>query len=310
MKLKAAVVGVGYLGNFHAQKYKKNPGVDLYGVCDVSSTRVQEIANELDTTAYTDYRDLLGKVDLVTIASQTNTHYEVAKFFLENRVHVNVEKPMTVKVSEAKELCALAKRNNLKLQVGHVERFNPALIAAQEKLGKPMFMEVHRLAPFKPRGVDVDVVLDLMIHDLDVILTMVKSEVTNIKAVGVPVLTPNVDIANARLEFANGAVANVTASRVSQSATRKFRVFQGSQYLSIDFGSGEVSLTTKTGEFVDGHLPLEIDTWNLEKGDALQTETDSFIHAVQNDEPVQVPGEDGLAALALAEAIRESLYNK
>ena len=261
-QVRCAVVGVGYLGRFHAQKYKMIDEAHLVGICDASRERADEVSQELGAKAFYDYRDLLGQVDAVTIASTTRAHFEIAKFFLENGVHVNVEKPMTVTIEEGQELVRLARSQDLKLQVGHVERFNPALEAAQSKLQTPLFIECHRLAPFKPRGVDVDVVLDLMIHDLDVILSLVKSPVKSVSAVGTPVLTKVVDIANARIEFESGTIANVTASRVSQGATRKFRVFQQQQYLSIDFGTGEVNLTTKTGDWKDDHVPLDFESWS------------------------------------------------
>ena len=301
--LRAAVVGVGYLGRFHAEKYQNISNVQLVGVCDSHQERAKEVANELNTTAYSDYKDLIGQVDLVTVATTTSQHYEVSKFFLEQGVHVNVEKPMTRTSVEGKELCKIAEEKNLILQVGMVERFNPALIAAQEKFTQPLFIECHRLAPFNPRGSDVSVVLDLMIHDLDVILSLVKSPPVNVSAIGTPVLTKTADIANARIEFKSGAVANVTASRVSTKAQRKFRCFQPSQYLSIDFSSGEVNLLTKTGEMIDDELPIDTEAWNLEKGDALLAETKAFVNSVVNKTPPFVSGQDGLMALELAEQI-------
>jgi predicted dehydrogenase len=310
-KIRCAVVGVGYLGRFHAQKYKALPEAELVGVCDASLERAQLVAGELGVKAFSDFRELKGQVDAVTVASTTRTHYEIAKFFLENGVHVNVEKPMTVTIGEAEELVALSEKKNLKLQVGHVERFNPALQSAQSKLGVPLFIEVHRLAPFKPRGVDVDVVLDLMIHDIDVILSLVKSPVSSVSAVGAPVLTKVPDIANARLEFESGAVANITSSRVSQNAMRKFRVFQKDRYLSIDFGSGEVNLTTKTGdEWKEDQVPLEFESWNLEKGDALLAETKSFLHSVATGAPLVVSGQDGLVAMRVATQVQQDILNR
>lgn len=314
--LRCAVIGVGYLGRFHAQKYKalaQQSSTDLgtiefVGVCDASIARAEEIAKELETKSFSDYRDLIGKVDAVTIASSTRTHFEVAQFFLKNKIHVHVEKPMTATLEEAQELVRLANENQVKLQVGHVERFNAALTSAKEKFKNPLFIECHRLAPFKPRGVDVDVILDLMIHDLDVILSLVKSNVKTISAVGTPVLTKYVDIANARVEFENGTVANITSSRVSQNSTRKFRVFQAQQYLSIDFGSSEVNLTTKTGEWKDDEIPLEFDSWNMDKGDALLEETKAFILSIRKNSRPIVSGEDGLVALTLAEKIRKDIY--
>ena len=308
--LRAAVIGVGYLGKFHAQKYKLISEVTLSAISDLNVEHGKNLAQELETTFFKDYRELKGKVDLVTIASSTPSHYEIAKFFLENGVHVMVEKPMTTTVSEGKELVGLAKKRNLRFQVGHVERFNPAMRSAQEKLREPLFIECHRLAPFKPRSVDVDVILDLMIHDLDVVLSLVNSAPKSISAVGTPVLTKKVDIANARIEFESGAVANITASRVSQSAQRKLRVFQPAQYLSADFGSGEITLVTKTGEWTEKEQPLSSEKWNLEKGDALLEETKSFVDSViKGTEPV-VTGEDGLRALELAEKIREIIQQR
>ena len=314
-KLKCAVIGVGYLGRFHAQKYKtiaETTGkVELVGVCDANSDRVAEIAREVETKAYSNYKELIGKVDAVTIATSTRTHFEIAKFFLENGVHVHVEKPMTATIAEAEELVKIAREKKLKLQVGHVERFNAALTAAKEKLMNPLFIECHRLAPFKPRGVDVDVILDLMIHDLDVILSLVKSPVKSVSAVGAPVLTKYVDIANARVEFESGTVANVTSSRVSQTSTRKFRVFQSSQYLSIDFGTSEVNLTTKTSEeWKENQIPLEFDSWNMDKVDALLEETKAFIACIENDSRPIVSGEDGLVALTLAERISNDINQR
>lgn len=309
-KLRCAVVGVGHLGRFHAQKYKAIEDVELVGVCDASADRASLVANELQTRPFTEYKDLIGQVDAVTVASTTRTHFEVTKYFLENGVHVNVEKPMTVTLNEADELVRLSRTKNLKLQVGHVERFNPALTAAREKLTRPLFIECHRLAPFKPRGVDVDVVLDLMIHDIDVILSLVKSPIKSVQAVGTPVLTQYIDIANARIEFESGTVANINASRVSQSATRKFRVFQHEHYLSIDFGSGELNLTRKTGEWKDDQIPLDIESWSLEKGDALLAETKAFVHAVRTGEPVVVSGEDGMVAMRVAQQVQTEIAER
>lgn len=323
---RCAVVGVGYLGRFHAQKYAKLAAdssaglVELIGVADADPARAKVVADELKVHAFT-IEELLvkadaGKLDAVTIAASTRAHYELTKKFLLAGVHVNVEKPMTATLEEGEEVVRIANERKLVLQVGHVERFNPALTAAKEKLKRPLFIECHRLAPFKPRGVDVDVVLDLMIHDLDVILSLVKSKVKSVSAVGTPVLTPLVDIANARVEFESGTVANITASRVSQSATRKFRVFQEKQYLSIDFGSGDVNLTTKkNGDWPEdlasitdpAQLPLEFEHWSLEKGDALLLETTSFIRACRGEEKVAVSGSDGLEAMRLASRIQASI---
>lgn len=306
-KLKAGVLGVGYLGRFHAQKYSMLPEVEFIGVYDANLDRAKEVAAELKCEAFVDMNSLIAKVDMVTIASPTTTHFEVAKKCLESGLHIHIEKPMTQTTAEAVTLCELAEKKGLKIQVGHVERFNPALIEAKKKLRTPLFIECHRLAPFKPRSTDVSVVLDLMIHDIDVVLNLVKSEIASISAVGTPVLTKTHDIANARIEFKNGAVANMTASRVSQRSARKFRIFQENQYLSMDFGTGEVNLLTKTGEYKDGEIPLDVEAWNLEKGDALLSETKSFIEAVTKNKDPEVTGRDGLKALKVSEQIMMSI---
>ena len=302
-KLRAAVVGVGYLGRFHAQKYRALDDVELVGVCDLDAAAGRAVADSVATRYYSDYRELAGLVDAVTIAASTTAHFALAKFFLEHGVHVLVEKPMTRTSREAAELNALAARRGLKLQVGHVERFNTALLSAREGLTAVRFIECHRLAPFKGRGADVNVILDLMIHDLDVILSLVGAKPVNVSAVGIPVLTDDVDIANARIEFANSAIANVTASRASTSAQRMVRVFQPNQYVAIDFGGGEVRRVTRTGSPSEGMAALKSESWNLEKGDALLAETRSFVDAIVEDKPCEVSGEDGFAALALAEQI-------
>ena len=310
MSLRCAVVGTGHLGRFHAQKYSQLKNIDFVGVCDSNEEQVKKVAEELNAKYFLNANELIGKVDAVTVAASTRAHYALVKLFLENGVHVHVEKPITVTSQEGEELCRLADAKGLKLQVGHVERFNPAFVAAREKMGAPLFIECHRLAPFKPRSMDVDVVLDLMIHDLDVILSLVKSEPIAVSAVGTPVITRHVDIANARIEFESGAVANVTASRVSQSSQRKFRVFQDKQYLSLDFQSGEVNLLTKTGEWSEGTIPLEAEAWNLEKADALMAETQSFVDAIIKNQPCVVTGWDGVRALKLAETVLDGINKR
>jgi len=308
--ISCGVIGVGYLGQFHAQKYAAIETANLIGICDLNKEAGEKVAQELGCKYYSSHKDLVKDVSAVTIAASTPAHYELAKYCLENGVHIHVEKPMTSTSQEGQELCEIAEKNNLKFQVGHVERFNSALIAAQKKLNIPLFIECHRLAPFKPRSMDVDVVLDLMIHDIDVILSLVKSEPVSVSAIGTPVLTKVTDIANARVEFASGTVANITSSRVSTQTQRKFRVFQKSQYLSIDFNSGELNLLTKTGEFVDDEIPLEAESWNLEKGDPLRAETESFLESIIKDKECVVSGRDGLVALKLAEQIIEDINRR
>jgi predicted dehydrogenase len=301
--LRVAVVGVGYLGRIHAAKYLSLPDVSLIGVSDMRADPGREFAASCGVEFFDDPQSLLGHVDAVTVATSTPAHYEIAKLFLESGVHVFVEKPLTVTSAEARSLTELAERARLKLQVGHVERFNPALLAARDKLSDVSFIECHRLAPFKTRGADVDVVLDLMIHDLDVILSLIDGKPTSVSAVGICVLTDNVDIANARIEFDTGAIANVTASRVSTSAQRKFRVFQRNQYLSIDFGTGDIQLVTHEQGSAAEPGRLHEERWSLEKGDALKAEVAAFIDSVREDKPCIVPGRDGVAALELAETI-------
>jgi len=301
--IRAAVVGVGYLGRFHAQKYARSGHAELIGVCDLNEMAGRSVADETDCAWFADHRELVGKVDAVSIAANTSAHYALSRFFLENDIHVLVEKPITVTSTEAAALSDLADSKGLKLQVGHIERFNPALLAAREGLDRPSFIECHRLAPFTTRGADVNVVLDLMIHDLDVILSLVDSKPAGVSAVGIAALTSNVDVANARIEFANGAIANVTASRASTRSERKFRVWQDQHYVSIDFGRGVVQRVQSRGDWNEGESPLDEESWNLEKGDALADEIESFLAAIANDKPCVVTGRDGQAALELAEMI-------
>jgi predicted dehydrogenase len=300
---RVAVVGVGYLGRFHAQKYAASEHAELVGVCDLDTGVGQAVAAEVGCRFVASHTELLEAVDAVSIAATTRAHYGLARAFLEHGVHVLVEKPMTVTSQEAGALTALAAERELKLQVGHIERFNPALLAARRGLDRPRFIECHRLAPFTARGADVDVVLDLMIHDLDVILSLVDSPPERVSAVGIAALTGSVDVANARIEFADGAIANVTASRASTRSERKIRVRQDQQYVSIDFGRGVVQKVRSRGSWQDGESPLDQEEWNLEKGDALKAEIEAFLHSVRTGDACVVSGRDGQAALELAERI-------
>lgn len=308
--IRVAVIGIGYLGRIHAQKYLGLPQVELVGVSDRRTDAGREFADSFGVEFFTEPRALLGRVDAVTVATSTPAHFEIAKLFLDNGVHVFVEKPLTTTSAQARTLTEFAERARLKLQVGHVERFNPALLSARDKLGAARFIECHRLAPFKTRGADVDVVLDLMIHDLDVILSLIDGQPTSVSAVGICVLTDKVDIANARIEFDTGAIANVTASRVSMNAQRKFRVFQRNQYLSIDFGNGDVQLVTHEPGSTPEPSSLKEQRWNLEKGDALRAEVAAFVKSVRDDEPCIVGGRDGVAALELAESILADILRR
>ena len=302
MTLRVCVIGVGHLGRHHARILSSLPGARLVAVVDTIGGRAAEIATVNRTKASTDYRDLLGEVDAVTIAVPTELHREIALPFLEAGVPVLVEKPMTRSLGEADDLIAAAARTNVALAVGHTERFNPAVAAARERLTDPRFIEVHRLGTFPERSLDIDVVFDLMIHDLDVVLSLVKSDVDSIEAVGVPVLTGRVDIANARLRFANGCIANLTASRISRDRVRKIRFFQPMAYLSIDYAAQKVELwrlvTAKNGEpSIEGG---DVDVTNEEP---LKRELADFVDAIVSRRAPVVTGQEGRRALALAEAI-------
>ena len=307
--MRVAVVGVGYLGKFHAQKYAQQDGVELVGICDEDKNQADKIAKNLNTTAFYDYQNLVSLVDAVSIVIPTKLHYQVAKFFLENKINVLVEKPITTTVVEAEELIKIAKKNNLVLQVGHLERFNPALMKANELLKKPTFIEVHRLAPFNPRGADVNVILDLMIHDIEIIQNLIKSKIKSIAPIGIPVLTKEVDICNARLEFANGCVANVSASRVSSKSERKMRFFQENMYIVVDFQ--EKTIAVYQNQSKDNVVPdqesISSEIITFDNTDAIMDETNAFINSVKNKTPPVVSGEDGKNALLTALQITEKL---
>lgn len=306
-RLRAAVIGAGYIGRFHAQKWAQLEGVELVGVTDSDAGRARAVAAETGAAAFADYRDLFGRVELVSVAVPTECHYPVARDCLEAGVHVLLEKPITRTVAEADRLVDLARGRGLLLQAGHLERFNPAWLALRPRIARPLFIESHRLAPFKPRGADVSVVLDLMIHDLDLILSVVDSPVAEVRASGTPVLTDGIDIGNARIEFENGCVANITASRVSIGTLRKMRLFLKDQYLAIDFGERRVS-AARRGE--DPQQPIALDQVEVPPGDALMNEIGAFARAVRRGGPAPVSGEDGRRALDLALRIGELMHRK
>ncbi|MBI5793217.1 MAG: Gfo/Idh/MocA family oxidoreductase [Rhodocyclales bacterium] len=309
--LRAAVIGVGYLGRFHAQKYAALPDVELVGVVDPNPERAAAVAKELGTAAFASHAELGGKVDLVSIASTTESHYRIARDCLAAGLHVLVEKPITVTVAEADELIGLADAGKRMLQVGHLERYNPAWLAVRDRIGTPLFIEAHRMAPFKPRGTDVSVILDLMIHDLDLILPLVQSPIANLRASGVAVLTEGIDIANARIEFANGCVANITASRASTASLRRMRIFQHHEYLSVDFGERKIGFAKKRDALIEGESPIDSESRIEPPGDALLSEIQAFVASVRGE---AVPGglctgRDGREALAVALEI-ERLMSK
>ncbi|PKM12479.1 MAG: UDP-N-acetyl-D-glucosamine dehydrogenase [Gammaproteobacteria bacterium HGW-Gammaproteobacteria-3] len=300
-KLKCAVVGAGYLGKFHAEKYASLVDCELVAVVDIDQVAAADVASRYGAQALTDYRSVLGQVDAVSIVVPTTLHHAVARDFLDSGVHVLVEKPITVSVDEADELIETARRKRVVLQVGHLERFNPAVLGFDNSDEKPLFIESHRLSPFNPRANDVSVVLDLMIHDIDIILALVGSEVERIDASGTAVLTPGIDIANARLAFKNGCVANVTASRISMKLERKMRLFRPSSYVSIDF-QNRVLTKHRTGrkEMFPGIPEIETEESVFENGDALLEEIKHFIHCIQTGIRPLVSGEEGRQALATA----------
>ena len=305
-RLRAAVVGVGHLGRFHAEKYAAHPEVELTVVVDTDEARARTVGEALGVPALTDCRALRGQVECASVAVPTPSHYPVARALLESGIDVLVEKPLTTSVDEGKTLVELAVRGARVLQVGHVERFNPAMRALGGRVTEPRFIECQRLAQFGERGTDVDVVLDLMIHDLDLILTMVSSPVRAVEAVGVPVLTPSVDIANARIRFANGCIANLTASRVSLRRERKLRIFQPDAYFSIDFDERRGRVVRREPDDA-GQPSLTFEDLQVCEGDALEEEIDAFVHAVRARQPPPVTGWDGLRALEVAHVIRESV---
>src|SRR6201996_3361827 len=294
-KIRAAVVGVGYLGRFHAQKYAQAADCELVAVADPRQQARDEMSNELGVRTVADYRELLGAVDAVSVVTQTPSHFGIARDFLNARAHVLVEKPITETAAEARELIELAARKKVILQVGHLERFNAAILAAEPYLHSPRFVECHRMAPYRERGTDVNVVLDLMIHDIDIVQTIVGAPITNIDAVGTPVFSDEIDIANARIHFADGCVANATASRVSMKTERKMRIFEDDAYLSLDLQQKILTVIRKRDASAPpGPLPVTIEEQSLEQGDALKAEIESFLDCIRTGKPPVVSGEAGV----------------
>ena len=302
--VKVGVVGVGHLGQHHARIYTETPGVELIGVADVSEARRKEVGTRLSVRAMASYRDLIGRVQAVSVAVPTAAHHEVARDFLVAGCDVLVEKPITRTLAEADDLVALAAAQGRILQVGHSERYNGAVQALASQVQDPAFIEVHRMGPFPGRGTDVDVVLDLMIHDIDIILTLVKSPVTQVSAVGVPVISEQVDIANARLEFASGCVANITASRVTGERLRKVRVFQRDTCFLLDYATQELHLVRQSAATGRGLTRIEVPVARVEP---LRQELADFVASVRTRRPPMVSGEAGREAVAVAARIIERL---
>lgn len=306
MSLRVGVVGVGHLGRHHARILSSLPGIELTAVVDTNRARAEEIAAANRTRPLFDYRDILGQVDAVTIAVPTELHREIAVPFLSAAVPVLVEKPMARSLDEADAMIAAARSAGVALAVGQTERFNPAVAAARPLLTDPRFIEVHRLGTFPERSLDIDVVFDLMIHDLDVVLSLVKAEVDSIEAVGVPVLTGRVDIANARLRFVNGCIANLTASRISRDRVRKIRLFQKAAYLSIDYAAQKVELWRLVSG--NGGTPaIQGGDVEVMSEEPLKRELADFVEAVISCRAPGVTGLDGRRALALAAAIADKI---
>ena len=309
-KVTAAVIGVGYLGRFHAQKYVQAEQCELVGVVDSRQEARDAVAGELGTRSIADYRELLGAVEAVSVVTPTPAHFSIARDFLDSGAHVLVEKPITETPREARELIEIASGRGRILQVGHLERFNSAILAAEPYLRAPRFVECHRLAPYRERGTDVNVVLDLMIHDIDIVQTIVGAPVKTIEAIGTPVFSESIDIANARITFTNGCVVNATASRVSLKTERKMRIFAPPDaYLSLDLQQKIVTLIRKRGPGEPpGPLPVTIEEQSLDPGDALKAEIDSFLACIRDGRPPVVTGEAGLMALETAISITEQVH--
>ena len=305
--LRAAVIGIGHLGRHHARILAAMTGVELVAAVDIVRERAEAaVAAVPGARAVTDAAEILGDVDAVVIAVPTVAHLAVARPFLERGIHVLIEKPIAVSVAEADALVALSARHGAALAIGHSERFNPAMTAARPLLTRPRFIEVHRLSGFPERSLDIDVVFDVMIHDLDIVLAVDGTEVVSVEAVGINVLTPKIDIANARLKFASGCVANITASRISRDQVRKVRFFQTDSYVSIDYAAREVEawrLTPQAG----GRPKIEGGPVPVTPADALTSELADFIAAIRDKRAPTVSGADGRRALALAARVHEAM---
>ncbi|MBM3249932.1 MAG: Gfo/Idh/MocA family oxidoreductase [Candidatus Omnitrophica bacterium] len=303
-KLRIAVIGVGHLGSIHAKIYKDIPSCELVALCDTDSKRLSEVSAGLGVPGFTGHRELFGRVDAVSVSTPTKMHCPIALDFLKNKVHCLVEKPFTLNLREADSLIREARKNSLILQVGHIERFNSAFAATKELIKEPKFIECHRLNPFTGRSLDVGVVLDVMIHDIDIILGLVPSPVKRLEAVGVNVLTSFEDIANARLTFKNGCVANLTASRVSDETMRKIRIFQEDTYISLDYKEAAASVYRKAATGITReNLPIE-------KEQPLQKELNAFVDCVINRKTPLVSGPIGRQALELALKIQGLIWQR
>ncbi|HMS43869.1 MAG TPA: Gfo/Idh/MocA family oxidoreductase, partial [Pyrinomonadaceae bacterium] len=307
---KSAVIGVGSLGQHHARNFaelsKEGKG-EFVGVCDVSEENARTIAEKNGCDFYTDWRELFDKVDAVSIVTPTETHCEIACAFLEKGVNVLVEKPIALSLEEADKMLETAEKSGAKLMVGHLERFNPAMVALRPHVNNPLYFEIHRVSPFPNRSLDVDVVLDVMIHDLDAIQWLVNSRVSEIRAVGIPVISDKVDAANARIEFENGAVANITASRIGTEKIRKTRFYQTNSYVVLDYGTKFASLTSLNPEAAHPLLGISINRLEIEDIEPLRAEISAFLDCAIEDKTPPITAEDGRRALSLALGVLEKI---
>jgi len=312
-KLRVGVIGVGHLGEYHVQKYKDIPNAELVGLVDTNPDRADEIARRYNTRAYEEHHQILGMVDAVSLAVPTEMHFEVAKDILSEGVHLLIEKPITYELEPADTMINMAREKDLVFQVGLIERFNPAVVKMESLLNRPVFIESHRMNEFTTRGIDVDVVLDLMIHDLDIILHNVPSGIRELHAVGMSVITGKTDVANVRIVFENGTVANLTASRVSNKTLRKIRVFQPDAYLSVNCLKREISvikLDVEVKDLKDFPQLITSDKSKFPGRDPLADEIASFVNAVINRSEPVVSGEDGRTALNVALGIIDQIEKK
>ncbi len=298
--IRVGVIGAGHLGTFHAKKYAELEGVSLVGVCDINKQKGELVAEETGARFFRNYRELVRFVDALSIAVPTALHYEISRYALGQGKHILVEKPITEKIWQAKRLIELAEKRNLILQVGHLERFNPALKKISAYIKKPGFIEAERISPFTDRSTDIDVVLDLMIHDIDLLLFFVQSKIAKVEAIGVPVMSEKVDIANARVVFETGCVANITASRVSMSRARKIRIFQEDGYFSIDFINRNIKVVRMVPSASGKGRELAGEFHETEQGDPLLEEIREYISSVRSGKRPQVSGHEGLEALRAA----------
>ncbi len=311
--LKVGVIGAGHLGKIHIKLLKESKKYNLIGFYDNDSSNSKKVSDELSCRCFDTFELLLAEVDVIDIVTPTPSHFHYASIALENKKHIFIEKPITGNLKEAKQIISLAKENGVKGQVGHVERFNPAYLHVKDKINSPMFIETHRLAQFNPRGTDVPVILDLMIHDIDIVLDMVKSDIKSISSSGISIISKSPDIANARIEFVNGCVANLTASRISLKNMRKIRIFQEEKYISIDFfkkDSEVVIMSDFSGEESTNGLILEnaegikkqitIDKSKINNSNAILEELESLADSIEKDTPPKVTLQDGYKALKVA----------